>query len=111
MTAVFSKRKKIERNEQARMNAPGNLNPQVNVTAENMLLPFSRYGVVHKVIVWSKQDKTDVQALVQYAEPKYAQYALEEMDGTHIGEFKVMLKYSEKQEIEVNANNERCRDF
>lgn len=84
---------------------------QLTVTAENMLLPFSRYGIVHKVIVWGKKDKTDLNALVQYSSLEYSAYAKEKMDGITIGEFKAQIRYSERAEIDIAQNNERMRDF
>lgn len=135
MVAQFSKRKCIERNDlpahipKKDLGTPLHISNEappskvlivtlrpltgkhMNVTAENMLLPFSRFGIVHKVIVWGKKDKTDLNALVQYSSLDYSQYARENMDGQTIGEFRAQLRYSERAEIDIANNTERMRDF
>lgn len=92
-----------------------------SLTAENILVPFSRYGMVQKVVVFTKKDKNTseilgveremLQALVQYSTIEYAQLARERMDGQDVGEFRLMVRYSERAEIDVQRNCEKMRDF
>jgi len=91
-----------------------------SLTAENILVPFSRYGMVQKVVVFTKKDKGSevlgmdremLQALVQYSTIEYAQLARERMDGQDVGEFRLMVRYSERAEIDVQRNCEKMRDF
>eukprot|EP00397_Hematodinium_sp_SG-2012_P045384 GEMP01050954.1.p1 GENE.GEMP01050954.1~~GEMP01050954.1.p1 ORF type:complete len:380 (+),score=87.80 GEMP01050954.1:64-1203(+) len=84
---------------------------QFQLTLDNILLPFSRFGMVQKIILFSKKDTTDLQALVQYDNLQFAQLARERMDNQIVDSFRVMVRFSERPELNIEHNGERMRDY
>lgn len=82
------------------------------LTADNFLVPFSKFGMVQKVVVFNNTADSEIlRALVQYSMIEYANLAREKMDGQSMGEFRLMVRYSERSELEVTRNSQKMRDF
>lgn len=128
ISAAYSKRQTIERverqfksEEPQRPEAPpskvimATLRPHsrehVRLTVEDVLYPFMRYGIVSKIVTFGKKEKSDVQVLVQYDNLQCATLAREKMNNTTVGNFRAFLRFSENEELEIQNNNDRSRDF
>eukprot|EP00397_Hematodinium_sp_SG-2012_P047447 GEMP01053979.1.p1 GENE.GEMP01053979.1~~GEMP01053979.1.p1 ORF type:complete len:354 (+),score=93.67 GEMP01053979.1:105-1166(+) len=131
ISAAYSKRQSIERTDRkpqgdesqanARPEAPpskvimATLRPHskehVRLTVEDVLYPFMRFGIVNKIVTFGKKDKSDVQVLVQYENQQFAQLARERMNNTIIGNFRAYVRFSDNEELEIQNNNDRSRDF
>lgn len=82
------------------------------LTADNFLVPFSKFGMVQKVVVFNNTADSEIlRALIQYSMIEYANLAREKMDGATMGEFRLMVRYSERPELEVTRNSQKMRDF
>lgn len=132
ISAAFSKRQSIERqegktynNEESHANQRPEAPPSkvvmatfrprskehVRLTVEDVHFHFSRFGLVNKMITFGKKEKTDVQALVQYDNLQFATCCREKMNNTICGNFRVFVRYSDNEELEIQNNNDRSRDF
>jgi len=79
-------------------------------TVENLLPPFSYCGVIEKMIVFSK-GVGQCQALVQYTNQEYAALALQKYHNSTLGSYNIMVRYSDRPELEVAKNSCMMRDF
>lgn len=79
-------------------------------TVENLLPPFSYCGVIEKMIVFSK-GAGQCQALVQYTNQEYAALALQKYHNATLGSYNIMVRYSDRPELEVSKNSSMMRDF
>jgi len=84
--------------------------PTVTPTVDNVMVPFSRCGIVERIVVFSKKPD-HCQALVQYASAEFAQLAVEKYTGTTLGSYQLHVKFSDRSEIDVQRNCDRSRDF
>jgi len=88
--------------------------PAAPINVDNLLLTFSRCGVVEKVIVSSKKDAqpgAHFQALMQFSTADYASLAKERFNASQLGTYKITIHFSDRDELDVTVNNERMRDF
>eukprot|EP00033_Pygsuia_biforma_P000364 GCRY01000438.1.p1 GENE.GCRY01000438.1~~GCRY01000438.1.p1 ORF type:complete len:451 (+),score=65.55 GCRY01000438.1:210-1562(+) len=102
-------------NTNARMNNAGIL----HVIIEHAIYPinidviqqvFSPYGALKKAIIFQKKD---VQALVQFVDPHFAENAMNALNGKNIyaGCCVLRIELSNLEELKVAFNNEKSRDF
>lgn len=81
------------------------------VMVDQLLVPCSRFGVVHKIITFRKKDSNEVQALVQYESLEFAQLARERLDNSVLDNFRLMVRFSDREELSVEKNDDRTRDY
>jgi RNA recognition motif-containing protein len=89
------------------------------VTVMNLVYPvtidilhqvFSKYGAIHKMIIFSKKG---FQSLIQFQDKSSAQAAKQALDGQNIysGCCTLRIQYSTFQNLNVKFNNDKSRDF
>lgn len=107
----------VDQNTQGRGDEPNRI---VLVTIHHMLYPitvevlhqvFSPYGFVEKIVTFQKS--AGFQALIQYQSRQSAVSAITALQGRNIydGCCQLDIQYSNLDELQVNFNNERSRDF
>lgn len=80
-------------------------------TVDNLMLPFSHFGMIEKMIVFHKQGAAMCQALIQYSTIEYAEFAMQKYQNQQMGAYRLTIHFSERPELEVAQNNSRMRDF
>jgi hypothetical protein len=89
------------------------------VTVTNLVYPvtidilhqvFSKYGAIHKIVIFSKKG---FQALIQMGDKNQAQAAKQALDGQNIysGCCTLRIQYSNLPSLNVKYNNDKSRDF
>ncbi|CAK9154163.1 unnamed protein product [Ilex paraguariensis] len=107
----------MDQNSQARVDAPNRI---LLVTIHHMLYPitvevlhqvFSPHGLVEKIVTFQKS--AGFQALIQYQLRQSAVAARNSLQGRNIydGCCQLDVQFSNLDELQVNYNNERSRDF
>ncbi|KAK3426187.1 polypyrimidine tract-binding protein homolog 3 [Eucalyptus grandis] len=107
----------VDQNAQARGDEPNRI---LLVTIHHMLYPitvevlqqvFSPYGFVEKIVTFQKS--AGFQALIQYQSRQCAIAARTSLQGRNIydGCCQLDIQFSNLDELQVNYNNERSRDF
>ncbi|KAM7278929.1 hypothetical protein ACFE04_006063 [Oxalis oulophora] len=107
----------VDQNTQSRADEPNRI---LLVTIHQMLYPitvdvlhqvFSPYGTVEKVVTFQKS--AGFQALVQYQSQQSSITARTSLQGRNIydGCCQLDIQFSNLDELQVNYNNERSRDF
>lgn len=86
-------------------------NPLYPINVEVVHQVFSPYGFVEKIVTFSKS--AGLQALVQFAVQQHATQARNALQGRNIydGCCTLDIQFSNLQELQVNFNNERTRDY
>ncbi|XP_024395158.1 polypyrimidine tract-binding protein homolog 3 isoform X2 [Physcomitrium patens] len=86
-------------------------NPLYPITVDVLHQVFSPHGFVEKIVTFTKS--AGLQALLQYASQPSAVQARTTLQGRNIydGCCTLDIQYSNLQELQVNYNNERTRDF
>ncbi|NXN32663.1 PTBP3 protein, partial [Nycticryphes semicollaris] len=81
------------------------------VTLEMLYQIFSKFGVVLKIVTFTKNNK--FQALLQYACPTHAFYAKMVLDGQNIYTACCTLRvdFSRLSSLKIRYNNDKSRDF
>lgn len=81
------------------------------ITVEVLHQVFSPHGYVEKIVTFQKS--AGFQALIQYQSPQYAVSARTSLQGRNIydGCCQLDIQFSNLNELQVNYNNERSRDF
>ncbi|NWW44383.1 PTBP3 protein, partial [Pedionomus torquatus] len=105
-------------------NAEGGLlpgqGPVLRIIVENLLYPvtlevlyqvFSKFGVVLKIVIFTKNNQ--FQALLQYADPMNAFYAKMALDGQSIYAAccTMHVDFSKFSSLKIKYNNDKSRDF
>ncbi|NXE82856.1 PTBP3 protein, partial [Cochlearius cochlearius] len=82
-----------------------------SVTLEVLYQIFSKFGLVLKIITFTKNNQ--FQALLQYADPTNAYYAKMALDGQSIytGCCTLRIDFSKLTSLKVKYNNDKSRDF
>lgn len=107
----------MEQNHHSRADEPNRI---LLVTIHQMLYPinvdvlhqvFSPHGFVEKIVTFQKS--AGFQALIQYQSRQSAMAALNSLQGRNIydGCCQLDIQYSNLDELQVNYNNDRTRDF
>ncbi|GAB2275289.1 hypothetical protein Dimus_010049 [Dionaea muscipula] len=107
----------MEQNSHSRGDEPNRI---LLVTIHQMLYPitvdvlhqvFSPHGFVEKIVTFQKS--AGFQALIQYQSRQSAMTALNSLQGRNIydGCCQLDIQYSNLDELQVNYNNDRTRDF
>ncbi|XP_057490397.1 polypyrimidine tract-binding protein homolog 3-like isoform X1 [Actinidia eriantha] len=107
----------MEQNSQGRGNEPNRI---LLVTIHHMLYPitvevlqqvFSSHGLVEKIVTFQKS--AGFQALIQYQLHQSAVSARDSLQGRNIydGCCQLDIQFSNLDELQVNCNNDRSRDF
>ncbi|NWS74820.1 PTBP3 protein, partial [Crotophaga sulcirostris] len=81
------------------------------VTVEALYQIFSRFGLVLKIITFTKNHQ--FQVLLQYSEARSAYYAKRALDGQHIytGCCTLHIGFSKLSDLKIKYNNDKSRDF
>eukprot|EP01116_Phalansterium_solitarium_P003583 TRINITY_DN143_c0_g2_i1.p1 TRINITY_DN143_c0_g2~~TRINITY_DN143_c0_g2_i1.p1 ORF type:complete len:432 (+),score=122.79 TRINITY_DN143_c0_g2_i1:194-1489(+) len=81
------------------------------ITVDVIQQVFSKFGTLHKVIIFNKNGQ--IQALIQYASVHEATAAKIALEGQNIysGCCTLHLQYSQLAQLTVKYNNDRSRDF
>ncbi|NXC49757.1 PTBP3 protein, partial [Penelope pileata] len=98
---------------------PGH-SPVLRIIVENVFYPvtlevlyqiFSKFGLVLKIIIFTRNNQ--FQALLQYADPVNAYYAKMALNGRNIYNAccTLHIDYSKLTSLKVKYNNEKSRDF
>ncbi|KAF8026634.1 hypothetical protein BT93_F3199 [Corymbia citriodora subsp. variegata] len=107
----------VDQNSQGRGDEPNRI---LLVTIHHMLYPitvevlhqvFSPYGFVEKIVTFQKS--AGFQALIQYQSRQFSISARTSLQGRNIydGCCQLDIQFSNLDELQVNYNNERSRDF
>ncbi|CAA6667654.1 unnamed protein product [Spirodela intermedia] len=110
----------MDQSSQGRRDQDSQPNRIILVTIHHMLYPitvevlhqvFSSYGFVEKIVTFQKS--AGFQALIQYQLPQNAIQARTALQGRNIydGCCQLDIQFSNLNELQVNYNNERSRDF
>ena len=80
---------------------------------DNIIPIFAKCGVMHRIVIFCRERDGNKrwQCMTEYAEPRYAQYAVKKIGGQFFNDYRMDVKPSQADTLNVSSNSDRSFNF